>query len=180
MKKVYLVHGWGGSSEYFEPLIKELKGKAKVIALDLPDTDNPEIEKWVKFLEQKVNENEINSETWFIGHSIGCQTIMRYLEKINNKTGGIIFIAGWITLKGLSEEEKIIAKPWLNKKINFNKVKFNSKKILVILSDNDPYVPLSDAELFKRNLSAKIIIKKNLGHIDNILKINKEILNFLK
>jgi hypothetical protein len=34
------------------------------------------------------------------------------------------------------------------------------------MSDNDPYVPLSDFDIFKKELSAKIIVEHNKEHID--------------
>ena len=48
-----------------------------------------------------------------------------------------------------------------------------------IFSDNDPYIPLSDAEIFKDNLNAKIIIEHNKGHFDPSSNI-KEVPSALK
>jgi predicted alpha/beta hydrolase family esterase len=42
-----------------------------------------------------------------------------------------------------------------------------SKKITCIFSDNDPDVPLSDAELFKEKLGAEIIVEHEKGHFDD-------------
>jgi len=179
MKKIYLVHGWGGnnSSEGWFGWLKEemKKRKAEVIGFNMPDTDNPEIEKWTSFLENNV---KIDNETYFIGHSIGCQTILRFLEKQNKKIAGCVFVAGWFNLKDLQENEIEIAKPWLTRKINFDKVKKNCTNFLAIFSDDDPYVPVSDAELFKKNLNSKIIIKHNKEHFNNVSKI-PEILDFV-
>jgi uncharacterized protein len=174
MKKVYLVHGWGGESRggWFDLLknIFEEKG-IKVIAEDMPDTSYPKIEAWTSKLKQLAIEPD--EETYFIGHSIGCQAIMRYLEMLpkNVKIGGAIFVAGWFNLNDETWDEEYtedIAKPWLEIPINFNKIKEHTKKFLVILSDDDPYVPLSDAKLFEKNLNAKVIIEKNQGHIEEL------------
>ena len=101
MKKLYLIHGWGGSAEggWFDFLKKDLGKRGwDVEAFDMPDTEHPKIEDWVKHLEENVK--DINEETYFLGHSIGCQTIMRFLEKLpkHQKIGGVIFIAGWFNL----------------------------------------------------------------------------------
>ena len=37
----------------------------------MPNTANPKIEEWVDYLNSKVD--LLNEETYFIGHSIGCQ-----------------------------------------------------------------------------------------------------------
>lgn len=178
--KIYLIHGWGGSSQggWFDWLTEKLKDKAEVSAFDMPDADKPEIEKWVSYIQDKVN---IDDKTYLIGHSIGCQTILRFLEKLpeNIKIKGCVFVAGWFNLKNLGDDEKEIAKPWLTKEINFEKVKKHCNNFLALFSDNDMYVPLSNAELFKKNLNAKIVIKKNLGHFDNVDEI-KEILEFVR
>lgn len=97
---------------------------------------------------------------------------MRYLENLDNKEkiGGCIFVAGWFNLPNLeTEEEEKIAKPWLENKINTNKVKSKIKngKIVAIFSDDDPDVPLSDKEIFKKRLNAKIIIEHGKGHFSD-------------
>jgi uncharacterized protein len=183
MKKVYLVHGWEGnsSSEPWFSWLKDqlLKNKIKFYAFDFPDTNNPKIDVWVNFLEKNVK--EIDEETYFIGHSVGCQTIMRYLEKLpkDKKIAGCIFVAGWFNLKELTEEEKKIAKPWIETKINFNKIKQHTNNLLVILSDNDPYIPISDSKIFKDKLNARVLIKKGEEHFNDTLEI-KEILEVIK
>jgi predicted alpha/beta hydrolase family esterase len=60
---------------------------------------------------------------------------------------------------------KEIAEEWINMPIDFEKIKKCTNKFVVINSDDDPYVPLSDTELFENNLGAEIIVLKNKGHI---------------
>ena len=183
MKKVYLVHGWGGNSDYFKELKLFLENnKIKAETFDMPDTNNPKIELWVEFLNKKIK--NIDKDTYFVGHSIGCQTIIRFLENLpdNVKVGGAYFIAGWFTLKGLNEEEKKIAKPWLETKINFDKLIKHTNNFIALFSDDDPVVPLDNADLFKERLKAKIDIMKNKGHFDSFNDSNEfeMILNFIK
>lgn len=188
MKKAYLIHGWGGSSEsegWFSWLKEEMKNRdIKVIAFDMPNTNEPRINEWVGFLEKNVKEKGIDEQTYFIGHSVGCQTILRFLEKLNAeiKIAGCIFVAPWFNLKETAyeaEEEKDIAKPWIETPINFEKVKQHTKNFLCIFSDNDPCVPLSDSKIFKEKLGAEIIIKNNEEHFNTTEKIN-EIIEFIE
>jgi len=182
MKKVYLIHGWGGSATsegWFGWLKKELDAKGReLIIFPMPNTNNPKIEEWVGLLEQKIK--NIDKETYFVGHSIGCQTIMRYLEKLpeGKKVGGCIFVAGWFNLKGLEKNEIDIAKPWLETRINFNKVKKHCNKFLALFSDNDPVVPLSNTKIFREKLGAKVIVKHNEGHFNAVQEI-PEIIDFI-
>ena len=186
-KKVYLIHGWGGSSEegWFDWLKEEFsKCSIKVYAFDMPNTDNPKIEKWVKYLEENIK--DVDEQTYFIGHSIGCQTIMRYLEKLHKhkKIAGCVFVAPWfdLILSAHDSEELKIAHPWINTKIDFGRILDHCNNFLAIFSKNDPYVHLDEIEKFKKNLGAKIIIKEKQGHFTEEDKIKKipEILEFIK
>lgn len=168
-KKIIIVHGWGSNPNAdWHPWLKEkLQEKGyEVIIPEMPNSDEPEIERWVYHLTKSVG--KIDKNTYFIGHSIGCQTIMRYLETLPEKIkiGKIIFVAGWFNLKNLeSKEEKRIAKPWLTKPINFSKIMKKTNDITVFLSTNEPYGCVKENERkFKDSLNAKVIIEKNKGH----------------
>ncbi len=169
-KKIFIVHGWEGSpkSDWFPWLKFELeKRKFIVEVLAMPDSDAPVIESWVGFLEKKVK--KLNEETYFVGHSIVCEAIVKYLEKIpkNIKVGGCVFVAGWFSLKGLeSKEEWEIAKPWIETKIDFKKIKEHTKKFVAIFSDNDPWVPPENKKVFENELNAKIFIEKGKKHLN--------------
>jgi len=185
VKRVFIVHYWGGNprSCWYPWLKKELEAKGyKVIVPLMPDTENPKIDRWVAKLKSVVG--KLDENTFFIGHSVGCQTILRYLEsenkmgktrndkKINDakKIGGILFVAPWLTLSPAvmdSKKESKIAKPWLSKKIDFSKTTSTTKNITAIFSRRDPYVPLENVKLFKELLNAKTLIEKNKGHFDD-------------
>ena len=101
MKRVIIVHGWGGDPNncWFPWLKKKLiENNFEVIIPEMPDTNKPKIETWVPYL-KKICKN-VDKETYFIGHSVGCQTILRYLEGLekNKEAGGAIFVAPWMHL----------------------------------------------------------------------------------
>lgn len=189
MKRLFIIHGWGGKSGAgcFVWLKKELTTKGfKVYAPVMPDSKNPKIETWAPYL-KKIVENP-DKETYFIGHCIGCQTILRYLEALPEKTemGLVFFVAGWFNLKNLeTEEEKTILKPLLKTTIDFGKVRPKLGKIFALFSDDDPYVHLEDSKIFKEKLGAKIVIENNRGrYIEDETKeipiLLKEVLNNTK
>jgi predicted alpha/beta hydrolase family esterase len=170
-KKVFIVHGWGGNTEeaWFPWLKKELE--ARGIAADvlaMPNSEEPTIREWTEFLAQSVGSPD--ESVVFVGHSIGCQTILRYLEKLpsNIKIGGAIFVAGWFTLHNLeTEEEQEIAKPWLETPIDCEKVKQHCDKFVAILSDNDSWVDLEEnRKIFVEKLGAQIIVEPGKGHFN--------------
>ncbi len=133
----------------------------------MPEPLNPRIESWVSFLKNQVNIPDKN--TVLFGHSIGAQTILRYLELLNEneKIGGVVMLAGWVHLTDEAcetEEDKKIAMPWLETVINWEKIKTKANKFTAIFSDDDPLVPLSDSEIFKEKLNAQIVVEHNQGH----------------
>ncbi|MCX6711974.1 MAG: alpha/beta hydrolase [Candidatus Woesearchaeota archaeon] len=185
MKRIFIIHGWDGFPEgdWFPWLKKELESKDFVVQVPaMPNTNEPKIDLWINFLKEIVGKPD--KETYFVGHSIGCQTILRYLETLDKdiKIGGVVFVAGWINLnmdfiikeEGDEEGPYEIANPWLETKIDWNKIKVHTKNFVAIFSDNDPYVPMEDSRIFKDKLKAKIIIEHNKCHfrgIDGVTKL---------
>ncbi|HEY4501322.1 MAG TPA: alpha/beta hydrolase [Candidatus Paceibacterota bacterium] len=85
-KRIIIVHGWGGSptADWVEWATEAFREKEyEVITPEMPDTNHPIIEKWVGHLKSVVG--TVDENTYFIGHSIGCQTIMRFIETLNTK-----------------------------------------------------------------------------------------------
>ena len=184
MKKIYLIHGWGGSSSggWFDTLKTEFSKKGfQVESFDMPNTDYPKIEEWINLMNENIK--EVSEETYFLGHSIGCQAILRYLEQLpeNVKVGKCIFVAGWFDLIDESyedDDEREIAKPWIKTPINFEKVKTHCNNFLAIFSTDDPFVALSEVDLFKERLGTKTIVEEKKGHFDDYVNV-QEILNFI-
>ncbi|MBI2100608.1 MAG: alpha/beta hydrolase [Candidatus Vogelbacteria bacterium] len=171
MKRVFIIHGWDGypAEGWFPWLKRELKKKGfQVTVPAMPESAEPKIDTWLAHLTATVG--EVDENTFFVGHSIGCQTILRFLESLpdNQVAGGIVLVAGWINrLDGdLSPEELIIAKPWIETPINLSKVKQQAKKFTAIFSDNDKFTRLTEENkrIFGDELGAKIIVEHNRGH----------------
>lgn len=171
VRRVFIIHSWGGvpDSDWYSWLKKELENKGYVAKVpEMPNTMNPKITEWVSKLGEVVG--KVDKNTYFIGHSLGCQAILRYLEKLPDDVniGGVIFVAGWLNLTDETWDEEYrpeIAKPWIETPIDFNKVKTHSSNFVDIYSDTDPYVPISDSNLFKERLGVKLIKLAGKGHI---------------
>jgi predicted alpha/beta hydrolase family esterase len=169
-KRVFIIHGWGGGPEGgCLPWLKiKLEEKSfEVIATQMPNADEPVIEEWVNYISELVGMPD--KETYFLGHSIGCQAIMRYLQTIDHKIGGAVFLAGWFVLENLEPEEIPIAAPWVDRStINFQKLKEVSGNYVEIISDNDPFGGFEEnKKIFLEELGAKIIVLNNAGHIED-------------
>lgn len=169
-KRVYIIHGWGGSpkSNWIPWLKSELEKKGfEVITPAMPNSDKPTIEEWVGYLKDIIKSP--NRNTILVGHSIGCQAIMRYVESLSDKVkiGGMVLVAGFFTLKAFSaRDEEAIADPWNETPMDTDKIKSKTAKITTIFSTNDPFVYVTDSKIFEEKLGAKIMIEKELGHFD--------------
>jgi hypothetical protein len=167
MKRVFIVHRWsGGPNDDWRPWLKtELeKFGYQIFVPEMPDTDKPMIQKWVGHLAEVVGTPD--AETYFVGHSIGCQAILRYLETTDTPTGGALFIAGWFDLKNLEDTEtERIARTWIELPIDLEKVRGVLPHSTLIISDNDPFAAFEYNKQKFAELGSKIVILHNAGHI---------------
>jgi len=167
-KRVFIIHGWSGNPKegWFPWLKRELEKRGFAVTVPaMPTPNEPKIETWIPFLSNLVGKPD--NQTYFVGHSIGCQTIIRYLQTLPTgvKIGGAVFVAGWYNLRNLeTEEEKRIAGPWVNKPRDDKKIREAVNHAVAIFSDNDPFVIPDNQRSWKERVGAKIILEHNKGH----------------
>lgn len=195
MKKLFIIHRWDGkpSDPLYKWLEENIEGNVFSVEVpEMPNTEEPKIEEWISKLNEIVPLDEESSheyDFYFIGHSIGCQAIMRFFERLtdegsNFKAKKVVFIAPWLSLQGIEEEgEEVIeiAKPWIETPIDLEKVKQRSEKVVCIFSDNDYYVKNSSWRIFEDKLDAKIIIEKEKGHFtedDGVIELKSALEEF--
>jgi len=180
IKRAFIIHGWDGvPDDAWKPWLKEEleKESIKVIAPQLPGGQNPKLNEWLNVLSKEIGNPD--KEDIFIGHSLGCMAICRYLEQlpINKKVGGCFFVSGFISSLGFKEIENFFVP-----RCDLSKVSSHSSFFIAINSDNDPYVPLAKAEEIRQKLNARLIIEHSQGHIneDSGTKILPSLLNAIK
>jgi hypothetical protein len=185
-KKVIIAHGWGGHPEenWFPWLKNNLEERNfEVIIPQLPIPKNPKIQNWVPALNEVVG--DADEETYFVGHSLGCQTIARYLESLPEdlKVGGVVFVAGFFDEVSRVPEE--IVEHWMGASVDLKKVKKHFDKSVALFSDDDPHVPIENIDSFRDVLGSEIILQNKKGHfgsrdacfelpivLDSILKLS--------
>lgn len=172
MKRIFLIHGWEGyPEEGWRPWLRdELEKRGfEVYVPAMPNTKHPKMNAWVRHLSKIVGVPD--KDCYFVGHSLGCITILRYLEtlKKEQEVGGVVLVAGFTSNLGYTELKSFFAKP-----INWKKIKVHCKKFVAIHSDNDPYVSLHYGDFFKKELNATVIVKHGMKHFsgdDGITKL---------
>lgn len=164
MKRVFIVHGYTGFPEknWFPWLKGELEQLgANVTVPALPHTDAPQFNEWLAALQQVVG--EVDEETFFVGHSLGCPTILRLLESLpeGQKAGGAVLVAGFAEPIHLTELDDFTIDVWDDEKI-----KQSVAKIVLINSNNDEHVPLEMGERMRNRFNAELVVLHNAGHIN--------------
>jgi predicted alpha/beta hydrolase family esterase len=163
-------------------LDRELTAAGCVVTrLSMPHPETPTIDDWVRALAAAVGTPDGN--THFVGHSVGCQTVMRYIAGLSDDVhvGKLALVAPWFGLVGLQEHENPIAQPWLDTPIDTDAVRRRTDSILAIFSDDDPVVPLTNVDLYRDRLDAHCIVlhaKDHLGGDSGVTEL-PEVRDFL-
>lgn len=181
MRRVFIIHGWEGTPEsnWFPWLKKELEQRGyKVFVPQLPNPMTPDSNSWLSSLKQLVRNPD--EDTIFVGHSLGCIAILRFLENIDTKVGAVILVAGFgkkLEYEGYRGE----VDGFFDKLINWKKIKNSSNKFVTFHSKNDPFVDICNSNLFKEKLNAQSIVHEDMSHYNEGAGITKfpDLLNII-
>ena len=194
MKKVFIVHGFGGipNAGWIPWLMEELaKKKVYACALPMPDSKRPVVSKWIEEITHAVD-NAPDDEIFLVGHSLGASTVLKYLEQIpeGKKISGAVLMSGFVSpLEPENPESKYRAiDSFFTPEINLEKIKNKSDKFVVFHSTDDPAVPFSQALKISSGLGCKLVKVDKGGHfyilaepicyeIPEVFEILEEILN---
>lgn len=168
MKRVFIVHGWDGYPEegWFPWLKAELEKRGFNVAVpQMPHPERPTIDDWVSALARAVGTPD--KDTFFVGHSIGCQTVMRYLAGLpaKIKVGGVLFVAGFFELQNMEDSDSdAIARPWLSNPLDTDKVKtLLEGRVYALFSPTDRWVPIINKTYFEQRLNAHTFVIEGKG-----------------
>lgn len=122
----------------------------------MPDSIIARSKYWLPFIKDhiKAGENDV-----LVGWSSGAVASMRYAE--DNKILGSILIAPSQSDLGdeLEKQSGYYNSPW-----QWENIKNNQKKIFLIHSDNDPFIPKEEFQIIKEELKCDEILLPNQGH----------------
>jgi uncharacterized protein len=163
MKNVYIIHGYGASPvhHWFPWLKKELeKENVKVVILDLPTPSSPNSIEWSNALEEQMK--LIDENSYFIAHSLGCITLLKFLESLPNTTK----IGGYILVSGFNESLPILKEldTFLKPDIEYVKLKNISSNRVVISAKDDSIVSFNLSNNLSNSLDARFLCQEKGGH----------------
>jgi len=164
--KVFLFHCWGGDgrscwSGYIHDEMKKLG--IETHSPDLPETENPKLTEWLAAVRENVPKFESGDLWVLVGHSLGCPAILRLLESFGpgEKADVVVLVAGFAKDLGIPQ-----IRGFIDTDFDWEKIKAKADRFIVINSDNDPYIPLSEGERLAKLLNAELIVEHGAGHIN--------------
>jgi uncharacterized protein len=166
MTNIFIIHGaYGNPEENWFPWLKSELEKldCRVFVPKLPTPENQSLENWNKIFDdykQCLNENSI-----VVGHSLGPAFLLNIIQELDKPIKAAFFVSGFLDLLGNPDFDNI-NKSFIEKSFNWQKIKQNCPKFFVFHSNNDPYVPLEQAEKLAKNLDVDAILVKNAGHFN--------------
>lgn len=165
MKTAILLHGTGGSDTdyfWFANTKEYLESKSYNVWWPLlPDTDKPELQKNLDFLNE--NMPELDKESIIIAHSSACPLTLSYLGNSDTKMKQVILVSGFYQ----SIDDEGFSELMLQKTpYDWQKIKDAANEIIFINSDNDPWgCDDKQARLAAEKLGAKFILAEGQGHM---------------
>lgn len=161
-KRILIIHGWESNSKehwFLEEKTRLEKMGYEVSVPDMPHSFFPKQEEWVKVVEDfQPDKNSI-----LIGHSLGCPTILRYLERAKKKIDKCFLIASPINFLSF-----LPVKNFFETDFQWEKIKKMAKKFIVINQTKDTWVPLSHGQELSKKLGVNLIVVEGTDHFDKM------------
>ena len=170
--EVHIVHGYQAeASSHWFPWLKTrlLSLGVTTFIHHLPDSNNPDVECWMDYLRRNIH--CFHEKTIFVGHSLGCITLLRYLSLFPRdfRITGLILVAGF--------DKPLPLFPELNSFISivpdYPRIINSVQTRMVLVSDNDSIVPPELTEELSGRLHSSLIKIPHGGHfmaIDGFLE----------
>ncbi|CAA6810041.1 MAG: Unknown protein [uncultured Sulfurovum sp.] len=156
--KTLILHGWGGSDapHWQAELAAEIAKNYGVVSFPLLDNCHfPSKNRWVKQVQEILKEFKPDT---VICHSL-ANTLWFWLCQEKLETVERLFM---VSPPSLSTDETTI-KTFFPCKIPSN---IYAKEVHMIVSDNDPWVQLDEAESIAKSINASYTVVNNAGHIN--------------
>lgn len=146
INRIVIVPRWAGSpsSDWYPWVQAELATShpnLQVDALDLPNRNAPVIDQCVAALESELGTDlTALASTLLVGHSVGCQALMRYLaDQVAPGEGqdrpSLVCVAGWWTV----DAPWPAIRPWIDTPIALPRLRASTQSVTTLISDDDPF-----------------------------------------
>lgn len=164
-KKALIFHGTMGSpnSNWFQWLKFALEKRGwDVTVPTFPTPEHQSLDSWNKALTNQVE--YLQGIDLIVGHSLGATFILHTLEEELYHPEKIILVSALNSLIENKEYDDLNAN--FIKHFDWNVIKSNFKTGYILHGDNDPYVPIKQAQDIADGLNISLKTIKNGGHLN--------------
>lgn len=165
MKNLFIFHGTEGHPEenWFPWLKVEMEKLGyEVIIPQFPTPEGQNPEEWFKVIEPYIS--LFNDETIIVGHSAGGLFLLNLLQQLKKPIGTVVFVAASAGIEPLVYSH--MDQPFLKEPFNWPKIKSAAKKCIVFHSEDDPYIPVTNANKIATELRADYTLLEDAGHFN--------------
>jgi len=161
---IYVVHGYTGNSQanWYPDLKKHLESEnIAVHVFDMPNPHAPVEKEWLDFLETNIT--NFDDKSIFIGHSLGCVAILRFLEDKNtDNVESLFLVSGFVEESPISELAEFV-----KDNIDYSKFIETIKNRVVVSAVDDDIVPYSYSRVLAKKLNARFnLLETGMHFID--------------
>lgn len=169
MKQALIIHGYGGKNKgNWFPWLKEALEKIDfhVDCPQFPNAEEPKEIEWTQTIKDLWKpETPHQPETTFrtiIGHSLGGTEVLRALEL---DWAEPIDLAILVAATNNDSRRPALAN-FFTTPFDFEKIRHNAKKFILIFSDADPHIKPETGPYFQQKLgpTAELFMLSNAGH----------------
>ena len=161
-KRVFFIHGWGGThpDHWQNWMVSQAKENVFAQMVLMPNPDFPVVHEWISTLFDVIVKPDKN--TVLGGHRLGCPAILRFLEKLptGQKIGKAVLVAGFCQPLKVPAIDGFVQEPF-----DWKKIKSACSEFIVVHADNDLRVPLKRGQFLADQLGVTLAIEPNGGHI---------------
>lgn len=158
-KRVLILHGWGGSEfpHWQAHLANDLKEDGYEVSFpELPNKDFPRLDEWLEALKKEVE--EFKPEV-VVCHSLANTLWFKFLEENEiDEVEKLMLVAP--VRKNCQIEELATFFPYEPPK------ELRAKEAILAVSDNDPYMNITEAIGLQSQMNIGMKIMNNAGHIN--------------
>ena len=179
MRRLCIIPRWGGGPDHdFYPWLRaSLQAEqppvfSPILSPHMPSPGTPTIAAWVERIAEVLNDPPTEqadrlAHTVLMGHSVGCQAVLRYLASLPPQVelAAAIYVAGWFSVD--RPWDSIL--PWMHTPLDFAAARQRARRHIVLLSDNDPFTAdhQATATLFQERLGATVVLAPGRRHFND-------------
>lgn len=162
-RKLVIVHGYLSTPRHhwYKNAGKDLAPYFDDIIIPrMPEPRIPDPAVWLDELKNTVSVPD--EKTFFIGHSLGCAAILRYLlsQDTECSVGGAVFVSGFVDpIATIPQVDRFVNKPF-----DYGKIEEILINKIMVYSGDDKVVPPQHSIRLSKLINSKLYSYHNCGH----------------